>query len=321
MATRKEKVSAGLFLLTGVLLLSALIALIAGMRLRRDYKEYRIRFTESVSGLNQGSEVVYMGVPVGSVGFIEKDVGEVLVHLKIETEFPIKAGTYATWNNNFLTGEATVELRGGDKEEESLPTGGEIPWRKTPLETVEESLPRTVDDIVELFHRLNDVLDQDNRDALRRIVRGVDELVGTAGADVRAMREEMTAFRVTLESLVATVEGEVQRVGQQVSGSVGRGVDSAVLAAGAIETASRQVEEMGSEVTTLARSLQDAASSVQATVEDVGGVVEDNRRQLHQTVSHLEASTAALERLLHELEDHPSLLLRGQARPERERGD
>ena len=61
MATRQEKVSAGLFLLTGVLLLSALVALIAGLRLRGAQKEYLIRFTESVGRLTRGATVSYYG--------------------------------------------------------------------------------------------------------------------------------------------------------------------------------------------------------------------------------------------------------------------
>jgi hypothetical protein len=67
MATRKEKVNAGLFLLIGVLLISATIAVVAGLNLRQPGVPYTIRISKSVGGLREGSVVRYIGVPVGRV--------------------------------------------------------------------------------------------------------------------------------------------------------------------------------------------------------------------------------------------------------------
>ena len=85
MATRKEKVNAGLFLLIGVLLISATIAVVAGINLRRPGVPYSIRISKSVGGLREGSIVRYLGVPVGRVVDVDfpKEGGEV-VNVAIE---------------------------------------------------------------------------------------------------------------------------------------------------------------------------------------------------------------------------------------------
>ena len=67
MATRKEKVNAGLFLLIGVLLISLTIAVVAGLNLRQPGVPYSIRISKSVGGLREGSVVRCLGVPVGRV--------------------------------------------------------------------------------------------------------------------------------------------------------------------------------------------------------------------------------------------------------------
>src|SRR6185436_8365784 len=108
MATRKEKVDAGLFLLIGVLLLAATIAIVAGVNLQHQGDAYLIKIPKSVGGLREGSVVKYLGVNVGrvkTVDFPAEDVESVNVLLEItRPSTPIRAGTFAMLSSNFLTG-------------------------------------------------------------------------------------------------------------------------------------------------------------------------------------------------------------------------
>ena len=69
-----------------------------------DQKEYDIFFKESVSGLANGSQVSFAGVPVGQVSQIvlwEKDPEFVRVRIAVKEEVPILVGTTATIQGSF----------------------------------------------------------------------------------------------------------------------------------------------------------------------------------------------------------------------------
>ena len=80
----------------------------------RDLARYEIAFAGSVSGLQEGGQVLYRGIPVGRVGDIRIDpdnVETVLVAVEVDRETPIKADTVATLEFQGLTGIAYVQLR------------------------------------------------------------------------------------------------------------------------------------------------------------------------------------------------------------------
>ena len=77
-------------------------------------KEYDIFFKESVSGLANGSQVSFAGVPVGQVSEIvlwDKDPEFVRVRISVKDEVPILVGTTATIQGSF-TGVSTILLDG-----------------------------------------------------------------------------------------------------------------------------------------------------------------------------------------------------------------
>ena len=89
---------------------------------------YEIAFAGSVSGLPEGGQVLYRGIPVGRVGDIRIDpdnVETVLVAVEVDRETPIKADTVATLEFQGLTGIAYVQLRAARRR-----APGSIPTRR-----------------------------------------------------------------------------------------------------------------------------------------------------------------------------------------------
>ena len=77
---------------------------------------YQIAFAGSVTGLQQGSQVRYRGVPVGRVTDVRIDperVEWVLVTVEIDRGTPIRQDTVASLEMQGITGIAFVQLRGG----------------------------------------------------------------------------------------------------------------------------------------------------------------------------------------------------------------
>jgi phospholipid/cholesterol/gamma-HCH transport system substrate-binding protein len=113
---RSQHWKAGLFVISGAIILVAAIAMLAGIRLTAPRSHYTIRFSESVSGLEPGAAVRYRGVLVGKVDDIRIPVGDVSaveVAVSIEREMPIKRDTKATLGTVVITGIKYVELLGG----------------------------------------------------------------------------------------------------------------------------------------------------------------------------------------------------------------
>jgi ABC-type transporter Mla subunit MlaD len=330
-ATRQEKVSAGLFLLTGVLLLSALVALIAGLRLRGAQKEYLIRFTESVGRLTRGATVSYYGYEVGEVRDVDPDpaeVGVVNVTLQVKEGIPIKTGTYAILESNFLTSETTIELRGGDSAEADLKEGSEIPYRTPPLKALEESLPQAMADVLEVAHRLQELLDQENRDAVARILARLEELVATASDSLIQVREEAGRFREVAESFSGSTQQELRRVSSDISRTVDRGSDAVTRVADGVTGAADSVRMVGGDLSRAATEFAELTERLQRTTDHLDGTLEgtqllldENRERVARTLQDLTAAARSLRNLAQDLENNPSALLRIQPKEEHERGD
>ena len=143
------------YLLVGTVVL----ALVAGLAafsvwlvnadIDRQVEPYRIEFAGSVTGLQQGSQVRYRGVPIGRVTDIRIDperVEWVLVEIEIDRGTPIKQDTVASLEMQGITGIAYVQLRGGTQGSAILEATGtesmpEIPSKRSALERLFESTP------------------------------------------------------------------------------------------------------------------------------------------------------------------------------------
>ncbi len=160
METDKRYFTAGLFII--VLSVGAALAFmwLAGSE-RRDDVTYRIRFTESVSGLAIGEIVKYRGVDVGTVKSMALDATDprsVEVEVSLRKLAPVKTDTKAVLKLKGITGGVFIELDGGTPKTETLVAvtpAGEIPVipsEKSSLTTAMDMLPK----VIEKFSAIED---------------------------------------------------------------------------------------------------------------------------------------------------------------------
>ena len=114
---------------------------------------YRIHFEESVSGLNLGDPVKYLGVDIGLVDALAidpEDPSQVQVDVKLHKDAPIKTDTRATLQFKGITGAYFIELKGSTEKAKTLLSvtePGEIPEiesKKSTFNTLMEELPKVV---------------------------------------------------------------------------------------------------------------------------------------------------------------------------------
>lgn len=301
----EEKVSyaiVGLFvLLLGFALIAIVLWLSSGAFSQAAYDRYLAFFRESVSGLSVNAPVKYRGVDVGRVRSIEltpDNPEEVRLVLDIKEGAPIKTDTRAVLSVQGLTGIAFIELTGGSREAPLLEAK---PGEHYPVIPTSPSL----------FLRLDTALSSLTAN-LNRVTGDISSLL---------TEENRRAFASILANL-ATVSQSIAAH----NGALERGLESA---ADTLEHSAKVTAELPGLIERIGRS----AEAVQAMAEEMAGAgkglradVESGNRDLEQftmqtlpefagLLSELRELTATLQRVGRQLEQDPSILLRGRPVP------
>jgi len=130
MNRRSQKFRLGIFVTIGFLLLISLVAFFTSQHLFEKSDTYYVSYQDvSVSGLEVGSPVKYLGIKAGTISDITinpKDVNSIIVELKLEPSTPVKKDTKANIVSRGITGLKTIEIRGGSNKAKSLDEGSFI---------------------------------------------------------------------------------------------------------------------------------------------------------------------------------------------------
>jgi len=127
METRANFILIGAFTLAAIVGAVAFVLWIAGVGTSGDHRRYQIIFNGSVSGLSNGSSVLFNGLKVGEVvglGFVKGNPGQVVADIDVtNSSAPINADTRAQLETQGLTGTGVVALIGGEEKGAAELTG------------------------------------------------------------------------------------------------------------------------------------------------------------------------------------------------------
>jgi phospholipid/cholesterol/gamma-HCH transport system substrate-binding protein len=307
METRVNPTMVGAFVLVlGAAGIAAVLWLGSGRLSQKEYGTYLAYFTESVSGLNLHAPVKSRGVAVGSVREISLDPASperVRLILELERGTPVKEDTVAILGVHGLTGIAYVELSGGTRESPALQA---TPAGPAPVIRTGPSLMRRLDtagttllaDLDESTRRVNDVLDQDTRAALRATV-----------ADLRQVTQALARRSTDLEEVLAGT-AVLARNGARASADLPGLVGRVERSAAAVEQMAGAMAAAGDSARTALDGVRMTAAATGATVQQLGG---EALPEIGRLVAELRTMTASLGRVSRELERNPGLLLQGRA--------
>ncbi|WP_151950403.1 MlaD family protein [Aliarcobacter butzleri] len=135
----------------------------------KKYDDYSIFFSESVSGLNIGSSIKFMGFEVGTVKDIKinpYNSEEIQIDIQIQKGTPIKEDNFAILGNLGITGLKYIELKGGSNNSKLL---GEnqygmkvIKSKTSALTTFVDSTEDITKEITILLGQMKKVLNDEN---------------------------------------------------------------------------------------------------------------------------------------------------------------
>ena len=121
---KAQRIRLGIFIMISLLLLLILVGFFTARKLFERRDTYHVAYTDvSVSGLEVGSPVKFLGINVGSISEIyidPEDVNSVIVQLSLRSGTPVKVDAVADIVAMGITGLKTIEIRGGSQEADFL---------------------------------------------------------------------------------------------------------------------------------------------------------------------------------------------------------
>ena len=303
METKVNYTFVGLFvLLLSAAMIAGVLWLSAGNQYSKVFDTYVAYMHESVSGLNMNAPVKYRGVNVGKVQQISLDKSnpeQVRLEISIERGTPITVDTIAVLKSQGLTGIAYVELSGGSASSPLLKPTKDIPY---PVIQTGLSLLGRLDigmsgllvNLNKTSENLNQLLDDENRIALKQTMAHVAAITGSLAARKTDIDKTVTNASLTMENM--------SKISSQLPGLI---------------------ERMGHSTEALEKMAKDtsrASISVSKAFNGAGpGAVrfaEEGLPELERLIVEMRELSASLQQITRQVEQNPNILLLGkEARP------
>jgi phospholipid/cholesterol/gamma-HCH transport system substrate-binding protein len=180
----------------------------AGSGDARDYERYEIYFEGSVSGLNRGSTVRYLGVEVGRVAAIRIDrraANRVQVIADIDSGTPISETTLASLSLQGVTGLLYIDLLAdADQKRKMQP----VPSEQYPvIDSVRSNFDLFLSSLPDLVGRASMVLSDQNIDSISKTLRSIELSAATLPDTMRDASRVVSELKATLEDVRIAAAG------------------------------------------------------------------------------------------------------------------
>lgn len=210
----------GAFVLLVATMGSLFVYWYAGSGDARDYKRYEIYFEGSVSGLNRGSTVRYLGVEVGKVVTIRIDTrasDRVQIIADIDSQTPISKQTLASLSMQGVTGLLYIDLLANSKASRVMDT---VPSEKYPvIDSVQSNFDRLLSSLPDLVGRATVVVDRaarvlsdDNIMAFSKTMQNIEQSSANLPGAMRDAAVVVADLRATLADVRVAAAGVRQLV-------------------------------------------------------------------------------------------------------------
>jgi phospholipid/cholesterol/gamma-HCH transport system substrate-binding protein len=219
---------------------------------RREYRRYEVYFTGSVSGLNEGSAVRYLGVHVGRVARIRidpRDLTRVLVVVDVEASTPINHGTLARLTMQGVTGQLFIDLM--QETRETRGAGVDVPSQTYPvirsvssgLDIFLAGLPDLVASATHVTGRLNELLSDQNLHSVAASLNHIETMSASLPETGRAAATLITELRELVGQAKGTV-ADLRAVTSKAGPSVTSAADRLATASDNLAKASGRLDDL-----------------------------------------------------------------------------
>lgn len=327
METRANHVVIGAFVLVFIAGLFGFVIWLAKIEIDRKFTTYHIYFDSAVSGLSNGGDVRYNGIPVGTVTDIvidPQDPSRVLVKIETGSETPVRVDTIATLEYQGITGVSFVQLKGGGPKSKMLRPAkkGEvavIPSEPSALQELFAGAPEVIDRVIILVERLSQLVNERNQKHVASILANADDLstrLAKRGPEFEEIVVNLAKASADLRDAVAGVNTLVVRLN-----AVADSADATMsVARGTLASVD---DVLAHDVKRLADQIGGAAQSLDRLTRDFEKLMDDNRESIDafagdglveftKFLEEARSLVAVSSRLIEDLQSDPTQFLFGR---------
>jgi phospholipid/cholesterol/gamma-HCH transport system substrate-binding protein len=320
MENRSKKIRLGIFILAGSTMLILLIGYFTARELFEKTDTYYVAFQDvSVSGMEVGSSVKYLGINVGTVSNIDinpEDVTSIVLELSLKPGTPVKEDSRAEITSLGITGMKAIEIRGGTNEADLLSPGSKI----QPGESLTSQITGKAEVIAEKVENvLNNLLVITNPDTLSKFtaliadigklsqnasqtILRLDTIINNNQSDVRnTIRNANKISEHVLKSTLA-IEQTMGKITQLVES------DSIADIIGNTQSISQKLNE--SDITRLIDELAGVVARTQELLIKVDDDINQGTRGFVESQKLLKSTLRNLDEASRKINNNPSLLIR-----------
>ena len=290
METRANYVVVGIFTLAAVLAAFGFVYWTSGIGDRGEVATLRFRIHGSASGLVRGSVVLFNGVKVGDVNRVYIDVSNPTVAIAdaiVDRLTPITRSTQADVGLAGLTGQANIEMRGGNPAEPNLLDLAEAEGAIAEITANPSAVANLLESAQNIFRRADAVLTEleglavDARGPITETLRNVETFsdalarnadgIDTFLASVSTLSESLAGASERLDSTLAAAEELINAVDREQVAAVVSNVEAFTRR---LDEASGNVDAIMKDVETALASLADFSAAANETLAKVDGVLD-----------------------------------------------
>lgn len=292
METRANYVMVGIFTLVTVLAAFGFVYWTAGLGDRGEVSTLRFRIHGSASGLVRGSVVLFNGVKVGDVTRVYIDVSNPSVAIadaQVDRLTPVTRSTQADVGLTGLTGQANIEMRGGNPAEPNLLDLAEAEDTIAELTANPSAVANLLESAQSLFVRADAVLTElegfatDARGPLTETIKNAEKFSAALGdnadsideflASVGTLSETLTGVSGRLDSTLAAAEDLIGAVDREQVKQTVANIEAFTKrlndTTGNLDRIMQGVEEGVASISTFTASANETLSKVDAVIDSV----------------------------------------------------
>jgi phospholipid/cholesterol/gamma-HCH transport system substrate-binding protein len=314
MITRSQKLRLGVFISVALIVVILGVMSLSYNIIFATHDIYYIAYEDvSVSGIDIGSQVKYLGITVGSVRRIEidpKNINRVIITVGIEPGTPIKEDVRAEIATIGITGLKLIELRGGTIESMMLKPGGFIQAGKSITDDI-TGRAEIITEKIELV--LNNLLTITSPENQEKIVSFIDESAATAAQlnymlTTNSDRIERTLSNLdTLSHDLRTMVAATHNMVTSIETTIGS--DTLKQTLYEIHQITQTFNQ--ADIYRLIDELNHMIQSTNTILSQTQTIVARNRSKLIDTIDELHHTSQYLHSTARMIDANPSILLRG----------
>jgi phospholipid/cholesterol/gamma-HCH transport system substrate-binding protein len=321
MKRRAQKIRLGIFVMISSVLLLILVGFFTARRLFEKTDSYYVAYKNvSVSGLEIGSPVKYLGITVGSISEIiidPRDVNQIIVRLSLKSGTPVKVDASADIVAMGITGLKTIEIRGGTNEADYLMEDQYIQQGTSLVEDISGRAEVIAYKVEELINNFLLLTTQENLAKIPDAIDNISLLADNANRTINLANQVISENRSDIRTAIQQTNmatGQLQQTSEQLYEATTQ--LNAFMQSDTISEILGNIFEISTTLrkTKLKELIENLAVTTQQTqrlIIKLESDVDKGSQNLEQNLRLLKHTLENFEEASRKINSDPSILIRG----------